>query len=108
LEGFFTPSLKPWPYARTTLSRAATDGRDDRDLRTLWHGRLKAARVADIFFADEDVDVLPDLSLLGYHTASHAWAAVPQRFQGFSQGGRGRLNYNAAFPAAERTQWAGY
>ncbi len=29
---------------------------------------------------DENIDVLPDLSLLGYHTISNSWTLFPQGF----------------------------
>ncbi|MCI0620651.1 MAG: hypothetical protein L0387_03110 [Acidobacteria bacterium] len=95
-------------FLEARRSLPAADSRDNRDLRAVPYVRLKTPGVADIFVADEYVDVLPELSLLGYHTVANTWTPLPQRFQGISQRGRRLLNDDVAFAGSERTQGAGY
>lgn len=57
---------------------AATDGGDDRNLRSGWDWACESARIADIFAPDENIDVFPHLSLLGCDAISNAGVEGPE------------------------------
>src|SRR5690242_8851439 len=87
---------------------SAADGRDDRDLGAVLQGRLQAAGIAGVFVADEDVDVLADLSLLGNDAVADRRILFPQRLQGRGESGGGMFEDDPAFASGEGSQGAGY
>jgi hypothetical protein len=73
---------------------SAADRMKYRNLGPIGNARVQAADVADVLLPDEDVDVLPDLSLLGCHPMTEPGAERPQRLQCVSECGwrRGELD----------------
>src|SRR5687768_13416025 len=66
-----------WMVGYYTTSSAAHGG-DQKDLRSLAHGRSEAARIADVFAVDEDVDVRADLAQLGDHPVPQGGTLGPE------------------------------
>jgi hypothetical protein len=94
-------------FSRVGFLSAATDGRDDRNLRSGGDGTHKPAGITNIFVSDKDIDVFPNLSLLGCDAISNARVEYPQRRQRFGQRS-GRVFYlNFAVPSGEFTQGTG-
>jgi len=86
------------------LFSAATDSRDDRNLRSARDPTHKPAGIANIFFPHEKVDVFSDFSLLGCDAISDPRVKYPQRRQCIGHGrGRG-FYFNLAAPISEFAQ----
>src|SRR5437773_31617 len=56
---------------------AAADGSNNPDLSSGRYGSGKPACVSDVFLSHEDINVLPDLSLLRHNTISNTWTGDP-------------------------------
>lgn len=65
---------------------SAADGGDDRDLGGFQQLSGEASGVADVFVADEDVDVLAHLALLVDDAIANAWVNRPESDQGIRDG----------------------
>ena len=75
--------------------------RDDGDHRVGREMGCKAAEVADVLVADEDVDVGPDLSLLGNDAVAEARIRAPEFRQHIIENRRPMFDFDAAAAAGE-------
>jgi hypothetical protein len=94
-----------WLHIAGFLS-AATDGRDDRNLGSGGDGTHKPTGIANIFVSYKDIDVFPNLSLLGGNPISNARVEYPQRRQPVRQRGGRAFYFNFAEPISEFAQGA--
>jgi len=90
----------------TGILSAATDGRDDRNLRSGGDGTHKPAGISNIFVSDKDIDVFPNLSLLGCDAISNARVEYPQRRQRVGQRSGRVFYFNLAVPSSKFAQGA--
>src|SRR6266478_418801 len=85
---------------------STTDRRDDRNVRSGGGGTHEPAGISNIFVSDEDVDVFPDLSLLGCDAISNPRVEYPQRRQRVGQRSGRVFYFNLAAPSSEFAQGA--
>jgi hypothetical protein len=62
----------------TEIVSATTHGRNNRDLRAGYDGTRESTRIADVFIADENIDVFPHFSLLRCDAISNSWIELPE------------------------------
>jgi len=70
------------------------------------HARRQPSRISDVFVAQKNIDVLPNLPLFGYDAVPHARTRRPQRLQCLEQRGALGLKFHRAASAGEGPQWA--
>ena len=91
---------------RATCYSAAGDGGDDRDFRVGRERSGKAAGVADVFIADEEIDVFADLALFGENAVANAGVEGVKGGQGIGESGGRLLNLDYAATAGKFAQSA--
>src|SRR5438876_11249928 len=94
-----------WLHITGFLS-AATDRRDDRNLRSGGDRTHKPAGISNIFVSDKDIDVFPNLSLLGCDAISNARVEYPQRRQRVGQRSGRVFYFNCTASSSEFAQGA--
>ena len=62
---------------------AAADGRNNRNIGACGNAARQPAGISNVFVADENVDVLAHLALLGDDAIAEARIKLPQRRQSF-------------------------
>ena len=89
------------------MESAAGDGGDYGDFGVGWEGSGEAAGVADVFVADEEVDVFADLALFGENAIANARVEGAEGRQGIGECGRRLLNLDYAATCGKFAQGAG-
>ena len=85
---------------------ATTDGRDDRNLRSVGDGTRESTCISDIFVPNENIDMLPQLSLLRRDAISNTRVECPQSGQRVGQSCGRVFDLDFAAPASKVAQSA--
>jgi hypothetical protein len=83
---------------------SAADCVEDPDLGAVGYWSRQPAGETDVLLADEDIDVLADLTLLRSDTISKAGAQDPERFERVANRGRSASDLDELAAAGERSQ----
>jgi len=83
---------------------ATTDGRDDRNLRSVGDGTRESTCISDIFVPNENIDMLPQLSLLRRDAISNTRVECPQSGQRVGQSCGRVFDLDFAAPASKVAQ----
>src|SRR5439155_2276378 len=85
---------------------ATTDGRDDQNLRSVGDWTRESTCISDIFVPNENIDMLPQLSLLRRDAISNTRVECPQSGQRVGQSCGRVFDLDFAAPASKVAQSA--